>query len=31
MKVSFLDHVAIRVTDPEVSVRWYETTLGLIT
>ncbi|MCE7993170.1 MAG: VOC family protein [Roseivirga sp.] len=29
MKVNFLDHVAIRVADPEVSAQWYETVLGL--
>jgi catechol 2,3-dioxygenase-like lactoylglutathione lyase family enzyme len=29
MKVNFLDHIAIRVSDPEVSVQWYENTLKL--
>ena len=29
MKINFLDHVAIRVSDLEKSVNWYETVLGL--
>lgn len=28
-KIDFLDHVAIRVKDLEVSARWYEEVLGL--
>ena len=28
-EIDFLDHVAIRVSDMEVSVRWYERVLGL--
>lgn len=30
MNVNFLDHVAIRVADPEVSAQWYESVLGLV-
>lgn len=29
MKVNFLDHIAIRVADPEASAQWYESVLGL--
>ena len=29
IKINYLDHVAIRVADMEVSVKWYETVLGL--
>ncbi len=29
-KIDFLDHVAIRVKDMEVSIKWYEEVLGLI-
>ena len=29
MKIDFLDHVAIRVADIEVSAAWYEKVLGL--
>ncbi|MFD1316633.1 VOC family protein [Namhaeicola litoreus] len=29
IEIEFLDHVAIRVTDMEVSVSWYEKVLGL--
>ena len=28
-KINFLDHVAIRVVDMEVSAKWYEDVLGL--
>ena len=28
-KLEFLDHVAIRVQDPEASAQWYEKVLGL--
>lgn len=28
-KIQFLDHVAIRVKDPEYTVQWYEKVLGL--
>ncbi len=28
-KLEFLDHVAIRVKDPEASAQWYEKVLGL--
>ena len=28
-EIRFLDHVAIRVSDVETSVNWYEKTLGL--
>ena len=28
-KINFLDHVAIRVNDIEISAKWYETVLGL--
>ncbi|WP_127138800.1 VOC family protein [Flagellimonas oceanensis] len=29
IKIDFLDHVAIRVADMEVSAKWYEDVLGL--
>ena len=29
MKINFLDHVAIRVSNVEASAQWYEETLGL--
>tara|TARA_E500000318_G_scaffold75270_1_gene69853 strand:+ start:912 stop:1328 length:417 start_codon:yes stop_codon:yes gene_type:complete len=29
LKIEFLDHVAIRVKDIEVSIQWYEKVLGL--
>lgn len=29
LKIDFLDHVAIRVKDMEVSINWYEEVLGL--
>jgi len=29
-QIAFLDHVAIRVKDMEVSIRWYEEVLGLV-
>ena len=29
IKIDFLDHVAIRVADLEVSAKWYEKVLGL--
>ena len=28
-KIEFLDHVAIRVKDLEISARWYQEVLGL--
>ena len=27
--IDFLDHVALRVKDMEVSIRWYEEVMGL--
>ena len=29
-KLEFLDHVAIKVSDPEMSCKWYRETLGLV-
>ena len=29
MKINFLDHVAIRVNNPDTSAHWYEEVLGL--
>ncbi|MBT8220543.1 MAG: VOC family protein [Bacteroidia bacterium] len=28
-QINFLDHVAIRSTDPQISADWYQSTLGL--